>query len=321
MRTIPVLCFALGLATMVTPATAALAAGQVPPAQRATPRAPSSNAAPVAAPSSPAAQGQAGPTTILVNDADARETREQVAELLRKFPPSLGRVLKLDPSLLQSAEYLAPYPALAAFLAQHPEVARNPSFFLSDVRIGADDAPADPRSRSLEVFRSLMDTITAFSVFLVVTAALMWLLRTIIDYRRWSRLSKVQSEVHNKLLDKFAASESLVAYMETDAGRRFLESAPIPLDAEPRNVGAPLNRILWSLQTGIVVGAGGLGLQLVSRRVPEDPALAMSILGALALALGLGFIVSAAASYILSRRLGLVTTAAPASISEPGTSA
>ena len=46
--------------------------------------------------------------------------------MLGKYPPSLGRVLKLDPTLMTNQDYLAPYPELAAFLAQHPEVAHNP---------------------------------------------------------------------------------------------------------------------------------------------------------------------------------------------------
>ena len=63
-------------------------------------------------------------TVALVQDQDARETRENLEEILRKLPPAVGRVLRTDPSLLSNESYLATYPALAAFLKQHPEVRR-----------------------------------------------------------------------------------------------------------------------------------------------------------------------------------------------------
>src|SRR2546428_11310379 len=61
-------------------------------------------------------------------DRNARETRERLSQILDQYPPSLREVLRLDPSLLTNDAYLAPYPALAAFLAQHPQVAHNPAF-------------------------------------------------------------------------------------------------------------------------------------------------------------------------------------------------
>jgi hypothetical protein len=255
------------------------------------------------------------------DDRDARETRQALNEHLQRYPPSLGRVLKMDPSLLGSAEYLAAYPALREFLAQHPEVAHNPAFFLADVRAGGEDGPIDSHTVSVDMFRQFLEGLQVFAVFLVVVAALMWLIKTMIDYRRWSRLSKVQAEVHTKLLDRFAANENLIAYMQTDAGKRFLESAPIVLESEPRSIGAPFSRILWSLQAGVVVAAAGLGMQVLSRRVPAEVASSVSGFGALALAIGLGFVVSAAASYYLSHRLGLVPPAPPEVPSEPRASA
>ena len=42
----------------------------------------------------------------------------------------------------------------------------------------------------------------------------------------------MQYQVHNKLLDRFTSNEDLLAYVQTPAGRRFLESAPIPLQDE-----------------------------------------------------------------------------------------
>src|SRR5262245_61223884 len=74
------------------------------------------------------------PAPATAPDQSADEVRDELARLFDQFPPSLPQVLRLDPSLLSSEEYLAPYPALASFLRRHPEVARNPTFFVGDIR-------------------------------------------------------------------------------------------------------------------------------------------------------------------------------------------
>jgi hypothetical protein len=116
----------------------------------------------------------------------------------------------------------------------------------------------------------------------------------------------VQYEVHSKLLDRFTSNEDLLAYMQTPAGRRFLESAPIPLPDEPRSMSAPFSRILWSVQAGIVLVLTGIGLLYVSSTFVDEAAQFFMVIGVVTLALGGGFIVSALAAYGLSRKLGLL---------------
>jgi hypothetical protein len=141
---------------------------------------------------------------------------------------------------------------------------------------------------------------------MALLAALGWVIRTIINYRRWNRLSKTQTDVHTKLLDRFTANDDLLAYMQTTAGKRFLESAPIPLDGEVRQIAAPLSRILWSVQAGVVLAAGAAGLLFVSGRVIEEAAQPLFAVAVVGLALGAGFVVSAIVSYAMSRSLGLL---------------
>src|SRR5437764_1115261 len=52
--------------------------------------------------------------------ANAEQVRSRLDDLLRQYPPSVGRVLALDPTLIDNATYLEPYPELASFLAAHP---------------------------------------------------------------------------------------------------------------------------------------------------------------------------------------------------------
>src|SRR5262245_18145200 len=67
-------------------------------------------------------------------DANAPETQQRLQQLLQQYPPSLSRVMSLDPTLLTNQSYLETYPALAQFLAQHPEIAHNPGYFLGQFR-------------------------------------------------------------------------------------------------------------------------------------------------------------------------------------------
>ena len=131
----------------------------------------------------------------------------------------------------------------------------------------------------------------------------------------WLRVTRVQAEVHGKLLDRFASNEDLLAYIQTPAGRKFLESAPIPLDT-PRSISAPLGRILWSVQAGAVLAVGGIGLMIVAKNTVDEVREPLGALGVVAIALGIGFLISAVMAYMISQRLGLFHPATTASTPE-----
>ena len=240
-------------------------------------------------------------TTVVIDPPNSGGTRQELHELLRRYPPEVGRVLKLDPSLFANESYLANYPALAAFVKQHPEVPHSPRYFLEDIYVPSDAPRMTPQ---MEMWNDVMEGVSIFVVMSLMVGSLMWLIKTLIDHRRWSHLSRVQFDVHSKLMDRFSANEELLAYVQTPAGKRFLESAPIPV-GEPPAVAAPVNRILWSVQVGLVIAAVGIGLQVVTWNVHKDVAEPMFALSVLATSLGFGFILSAIVSYLLSRKLGL----------------
>jgi hypothetical protein len=259
-----------------------------------------------------AAVGQPPPATApaVSLESDSRETRSQLQQIMQRYPPDLGRILRMDPTLLQSPTYLAQYPALSSFLAAHPEVVHNPRYYLEFVRDTYDyREPQDARTSAINMWRGFTEGFWILAGMTLVAATLYWLVKTTLNHRRWLRVSRVQTEVHNKLLDRFAGTGDLLTYVQTPAGRRFLEAAPIPLDAGPvetRPLAAPLSRILLSVQAGIVLAIGGAGFQLVSGNVIEELAQGLSIIGVLAMAFGVGFILSGVVSYLISRRLGLL---------------
>jgi hypothetical protein len=83
------------------------------------------------------------------------------------------------------------------------------------------------------------------------------------------------------------------------------------VDAGASLLTPPFGRILWSMQAGLVAAAAGIGLLIVKPYVVEEAGEMLLTLGVLILSLGVGFALAAAASYILSQRLGLLSPAHP----------
>ena len=261
----------------------------------------------------PAANQPPQPAPVAL-ETDARQVRDQLREILNRYPPDVGRILKMDPTMLSNQAYLAQYPAVQQFLAAHPEIARNPAFYLEFVRQSFDyTQPADPQSRAIDMWAGILEGVGVFAIVVFISSMIAWLIKTLLNHRRWLRTSRVQTEVHNKLLDRFAGTNELLSYVQTSAGRRFLEAAPIPLDAATDRpiVAAPLNRILWSVQAGIVLTVGGFGFQYVSGSVLPEVGEGLWTVGVLGTAFGIGFIIAGAFSYVMSRRLGLLEPTVP----------
>jgi hypothetical protein len=257
-------------------------------------------AAPVAAQTLRATQEAAEP--------ERSQVRKEFMTVLKKYPPSVAGVLKLDPTLLNTDQYIAPYPEIGAFLAKHPEVRRSPAYYFEGIDGGGYSYSYDSSARAWD---EIMTGFFILLIMLTIAGALGWLVRTAIDYRRWGRLAKVQAEAHTKLLDRFTGNEELLAYVKSPAGMRFLQSSPIALDGSPRPVGSAAARVLWSIQGGVVLTAAGIGMNYVSRHIEPDHADPIFTLSIIVLSIGLGFLASALVSYWLSQRMGLLHQPAP----------
>jgi hypothetical protein len=260
----------------------------------------------------PARPAEAAPAPGPVADErNAHDTKERLREIFEQYPPSVAQVLRLDPSLLTRPDYLALYPTLANFLSQHPEVAHNPVFFLGG--IGGGQPYSDSRSGVPHAVENIFIGLEVAIGVMFGIGTLAWLVRSAIDHRRWLRAMKIQTEAHTKIVDRLASNEDLLAYMQSPAGQRFLTSSSIPapsMDQLMPPMGAPFSRILWSVQAGVVLTTAGAGLWLARNGVLDEAGQAMQVIAILTMALGLGFVLSALASYGLSRQLGLVNSPA-----------
>ena len=108
--------------------------------------------------------------------------------------------------------------------------------------------------------------------------------------------------VETKLLEKFGSGQELLAYVQSEAGKRFLESFAM----EQRT---PYGRILGAVQAGVILMLLGIALLFLRGRVAgADEGFIIS--GTIALSLGFGFALSAALSYFLSKSFGLLSDSA-----------
>ncbi len=269
-----------------------------------------------------AAPPKAPPAAIApMTDQELQATQEQLLQLLRTSP-TLTTVVAHDPSLLSNQEYVGKNnPQLAQFLVQHPDVARNPEYYLFTNL----NFPGGRRSQALERavwpemstppyqpnhVRDAIEPIAALAAFACFLGTLAWITRQLLENRRWSRIFKLQSEVHGKLIERFSTSQDIASYMETEAGKRFLEAAPIPIGIEQdQRMPNAVARILNPLQIGVVMVLLGIGFFLL-RNVNTDMHIPMLVLGTVALMPGIGFILSAGVTWVLAGRLGLIPDSA-----------
>jgi len=244
-------------------------------------------------------------------NSDARQVRDELNALFEQYPPTLRTVLQQDPTLLTNTAYLAPYPALAAYITQHPEIPHNPAYFVGFGRF--DNYYRDSPSYRIA---SIVEPIAVSAVVITLICILSWILRGIMSHRRWLRVSKLQTDMQNKLLERFTSNEEMLAFIGTAAGQRFLESASVVVETGPRNLSAPVGRMLWSMQLGIVILVTGFGIHFVASQLSgyEDAVTGFQVTGGVVMALGIGFILSALGSYLLSRRLGLMDPAPAPSV-------
>jgi hypothetical protein len=230
--------------------------------------------------------------------ASADQVRNQLQNMLYRLPPNVRAVLQADPGLIDRPDYLATYPELMEFLKQHPEVARNPAYYLGNPSFNRGPDP-------LEIFGAILAGTGLFFAFITIMVTIAVVARHIVDYRRWVRQTRVQTEVHTKILDRMQNNEDLLAYVQTPAGRHFLEMTPLQTQAEPATA-APFGRILWSVQAGVVLAALGGGFLYARGTLPEEIVPAFTVLGIIVMALGAGAVMSAVVAYLLSSRFGLL---------------
>jgi hypothetical protein len=128
-----------------------------------------------------------------------------------------------------------------------------------------------------------------------------WFAWMIFSTIRRYKIAKMQADVQIKLLDRVGSGPDLLAYAQTEAGKQLLESLKVERIS-------PHGRIIGAVQAGIVLLFLGAALLILRYQISSADE-GFGILGTLSIALGAGFVLSAVASYFLSKSLGLLNGA------------
>lgn len=236
------------------------------------------------------------------------EVRELARQAFERYPPNVGQAIKLDPALLSNEAYLAPYPDISTLLSGHPEIARSPDYYLEFVQL-----PQASRGNIVEELQwrymsNILDGIGIGLIFGGIGFVLLWSIRHFLAHRRWLRSTRLHMDIHNRLMERLQNGDDVKKYLESAGATRLLADAPAFLSSG--SVGSPANRILIAVQIGVIAACASVGLLLVKNWMNAGPAAADTMLffGVIGLSLGVGFALSAVASYALSRRFGLLIT-------------
>ena len=146
-----------------------------------------------------------------------------------------------------------------------------------------------------------MSDLTPVLIVATVFGAISFLAWVIVDGIRRKRELQVTSAFHDKLLDRMSNARELAEFMDSPGGSKFIDTISVERTH-------PGHRILRAVQVGIVLCSAGIGCRMVSwQQSVLDPEAVegFMILGILLLSIGIGYLVSAVASFVLQRTLGL----------------
>jgi hypothetical protein len=129
-------------------------------------------------------------------------------------------------------------------------------------------------------------------------AMLSWIFWVIFNTIRRIRTSKMQANVQTALVEKLGSSQELLTYVQSDAGKRLIESLGVERVQPP-------GRIIGALQTGVILLPVGLGLLALRGHIAGTQE-GFLLFGTLICMLGIGFVLAAGVSYMLTKSLGLL---------------
>lgn len=121
--------------------------------------------------------------------------------------------------------------------------------------------------------------------------------------RRLRENARLWVELQGKVVDRFGSAPEVVRYLESEAGQRMLEG-------QVTSSAGPHARVLDAVHTGLLVLLGGVGLQAASGVADAEVRAVLQAVGTVGAILGVGFLASAAISWFLLRRWGLLAAAA-----------
>jgi len=118
-----------------------------------------------------------------------------------------------------------------------------------------------------------------------------------VSARERGRRADLQADTVRRLIDKLGTGQEAMAYLESESGRKLLDSISTPPRANP------YRRILTAVTVGAVLCCLGGGFLILNIVFPEEEMIRGAVV---MLALGAGFLIAAGVSYRLSKSWGLL---------------
>lgn len=135
------------------------------------------------------------------------------------------------------------------------------------------------------------------SIFALLIGFSTW----IVSRRRQERI-RAQFDLQRRMLEKFGSASEFVAFLESESGRKFLETVSSETQTQA-------GRIFGSIQKGSIFTLIGIvGLCVVA--YDPDDLIPLAVPSGIALATGLGYLISGFVSYRLSKQWGLLPPSA-----------
>ncbi len=114
---------------------------------------------------------------------------------------------------------------------------------------------------------------------------------------------RTQADLYNRLLEKFSTATEFVDYLKSDSGQKLIDEITI------KNTSVTA-KILSSIQKGIILSLGGAGLLILGNifgsQMGGDLYMVLTVAGTIGIMIGIGFLISTAISYRISKSLGLL---------------
>ena len=143
------------------------------------------------------------------------------------------------------------------------------------------------------------EAIAVTMIFVGIPWVLGWIVRSYLSHVQFMKVLQLRAENNARLLDRFGSDAAFLDYLKSDAQQKMFEvKAP-----EPR-MPAPYMRMLTTIQIAfLLLSAGGACLYIRGYMFEGDKD-AFLFLGTIAVALGLGSLLSAAAAFVVARMWG-----------------
>ena len=127
-----------------------------------------------------------------------------------------------------------------------------------------------------------------------------WVIKVIWEGKR----TRLKSELHHKLMDQFSNGQELGEVLQSESGNNFLDSLQIKGEGPLEGL-VTKEKLLTAISRGIILASLGAAVIIVGMLFEQETRYTLAS-GLVICMLSIGFLVSSAVSFVLSKKWGLI---------------